>query len=272
MSAVLDAPQPRLPSQSAWQRRIELVRLSAVRQLRSRYRGSALGVLWSFANPVLLTMMYTLLFGSAFASSYGGSTTRYVVSAFVAVVVVTFFLQATSEALVSVVANGGLLNKIAIDPETFPFASVAANAFQQALTTFPAMLIVSLVITHDPVRVILVPIVLAAVVAMAAGFGIALAALYVFFRDLSYLWAVMGFLLWMTSPVFYPAALVPESIRAYLVVNPVAISIAAVREVTIDRGPLDAGTIGLFIAVAAGFAILGHLLFRGLRREFMDLL
>ena len=253
-------------------RMTELVRLSAGRQLRVRYRGSAFGVLWSFANPVLTTAIYTAIFGTAFAHFYGGSTKTYLLSAFLGVVVVTYFLQATGEALVSVVANGPLLNKIAIDPETFPIAAVAANVFQQLLTTFPAVLLIAVFATHDPLRVVLVPFVLAGVVLMAIGFSLALAALYVFFRDLAYLWTIIAFVLWLSSPVFYPAELVPASVRQFVAVNPVGLAINALRDVSLATEPLHLGQIARFLVAAVFVAFAGHLLFVKLRSQFMDLL
>ena len=270
MSAVLNAD----PAETTlWShRRLEIVRMSAIRQLKARYRGTALGVLWSFANPLLMTALYTALFGTAFASYYGGSTHRYLFSVFVGVVVVSLFLQATGEALVTVVSNGGLLNKIALDPETFPVAAITANVFQQLVTTFPVILVLAAFVTHDPVRVLLVPFVLAAVVALCTGFGIALSALYVFFRDLSYLWGIVGFFFWMTSPVFYPAALVPPTVRPFLSLNPIGLGIAALREVTLGQGPINFAPIGAFLLVSAATLIAGHLVFRSLRRDFMDLL
>jgi len=270
MATVLDARE--VPLSLLSRRQFELVRLSAVRQLKSRYRGTSLGILWSFANPLLTTALYTAIFGTAFKAYYGGSTSRYVFSAFVGVTVIAFFLQATTEALGSVVANGGLLNKIALDAETFPYAAIAANAFQQSVTSFPVLLILAAVLTHDPIRVALVPVVLAGIVALSAGFALALAALFVFFRDLAYLWSIFGFVFWITSPVFYPAALVPVAVRPYLAVNPVALGIGSLRDVTLGRGPIDFGLIVSFLLVAAGCAAVGHALFRALRRDFMDLL
>ncbi len=269
-SAVLSAPAS---TQKPWRRRqLDIVRMSAIRQLKTRYRGTFLGVLWSFGNPILMTGLYTMLFGTAFASYYGGSVVRYVFSAFVAIIVVTFFSQGTTEALIAVVANGGLLNKIAVDPETFPIAAIAANVFQQSITTFPTIIILTAVITRDPVRVALVPVVLAALVALVAGFGLALAAMYVFFRDLSHLWAVVSFIFWMTSPVFYPAALVPVHVRPWFQINPVGLAIAAMREVVLGRGPIDFLVVAKFIAVALCIALAGHAIFRAKRRQFMDLL
>jgi ABC-type polysaccharide/polyol phosphate export permease len=250
----------------------DIIRMSAIRQLKARYRGTFLGVLWSFANPLLMTALYATLFGTAFRAYYGGSTSRYVFSAFVGVLVATFFSQATAEALTSVVTNGGLLNKIAIDSETFPIASIAANTFQQAITTFPLIIILTAIATHDPLRVILAPILLAALIALVAGFGLALSALYVFFRDLANLWQVIGFILWMTSPVFYPAALVPERVRPWFEINPIGLAIMALRDVSIGRGPIDLRLIAAFIVVSVVFLIAGHIIFRAKRHQFMDLL
>jgi ABC-type polysaccharide/polyol phosphate export permease len=270
MATVLDASDRPWPLRS--RREIDLVRMSAVRLLKSRYRGTSLGVLWSFANPLLMTALYTVIFGTAFKAYYGGSTSRYVFSAFVAVTVMGFFLQATGEALGTVVANGGLLNKIALDAEMFPYAAIAANVFQQSVTSFPVVLVLAALITHDPVRVALVPVVLIGIVALAAGFGLALAALYVFFRDLAYLWGIFGFVFWITSPVFYPAALVPIAVRPYLAVNPVAMGIGALREVALGQGRIEYGLIGEFMLVSIVVGVVGHALFRALRRDFMDLL
>lgn len=255
-----------------WRRHFELIQLSAVRQLRARYRGSAFGVLWSFVNPLLMTAIYASIFGTAFARYYDNSTNRYIVSAFVAVAVVTYILQSTGDALVSVVGNGGLLNKIAIDPETFPMATVAANTFQQGVTTFPVILMTSVIVTHDPVRAALVPLVLVGVVLMTVGISVALAALYVFFRDLSYLWGIVGFVLWLSSPVFYPAALVAPTVRRFIAFNPVGMAIGAIREVAIGAGSVDFAVVLRFLAVAVIIAAVGHGLFRRLRPDFMDLL
>ncbi|MBV8750368.1 MAG: ABC transporter permease [Candidatus Eremiobacteraeota bacterium] len=252
-------------------RELELIRITALRVLKVRYRGTALGVLWSFANPVLMTLLYAAIFGTAFAGFYG-SRGMYMLSAFVGVVVMTFFIQATGDAIASVVANGGLMNKIAVPSEVFPLAMIAANLFQQCITTFPAVLLICAVLTHDPLRVLLVPFVLLAAVGMTAGFCLALAALYVFFRDLPHLWAIIGFVIWLTSPVFYPAELVPPAVRAYLAVNPIGQAMTTLRELTLTRGPLPLAHVGVTLFSGVVILIVGTALFRSLRKDFMDLL
>jgi ABC-type polysaccharide/polyol phosphate export permease len=253
---------------------VQLIRISALRNLKVRYRGSALGVLWSFANPLLMTAVYTMVFGMSpvFGRYYGGSVANYVLSAFVGLVVVTFFLAGTTEALTSIVASGGLLNKIAIPPAVFPLSAVSANVFQQAVTTFPIVLIVAVLVTHDPVRAALVPVMLLTLVALTTGFGLALATLFVFFRDLPHFWAIAGFILWLTSPLFYPTEMAPATVRPWLSVNPVGIQMSALREVAIHTGPLNGGLIVAAVLSSAAALAIGALLFVTLRRDFMDLL
>ena len=253
-------------------RMTELVRMTALRSLKVRYRGTILGVLWSFANPVMMTVVYTTIFGTAYAKYYDGSIIKYILAAFVGLVVVSFFLGTTSEALASIVGNGTLLNKIAVPPEVFPLSAVAANLFQQAVTTFPILLVGSALVTHDPVRIALTPVVLVTLVMLSAGFGLGLSALYVYFRDLPHLWSIAGFILWITSPLFYPAEITPPQIRPWFVINPVASEIAALREVTLGRGPLHATPVLAALAGAIVVLAIGTLLFRAMRRDFMDLL
>jgi ABC-type polysaccharide/polyol phosphate export permease len=253
-------------------RQAGLVRIAAIRSLKVRYRGSALGVLWSFANPILMTGMYTALFGAAFSRYFGSSVVEYLLYVFVGLVVVTFFLNATSEALVSVVTNGPTLNKIPLAPAVFPLASVGANLFQQLVTTFPVVLLISLLQSHDVVRVLLVPVVLLSLSMLVTGVSLALAAFYVFFRDLSYLWGIGGFMLWMTSPLFYPEQVAPERVRVWFHINPVSQQLSALREVAIGHGPLRLDVIALAVVTGTVACVAGALIFRATRREFMDLL
>jgi lipopolysaccharide transport system permease protein len=260
------------PDEVRSRRFVDLIRITAIRALMVRYRGTAIGVLWSFANPVLMTLIYTAIFGTAFSRYYDGSIVRYLVSAFVGLVVVSFFLSSTNDSLPSVVNAGSLLNKIAIPPLIFPLSAVAANLFQQLVTTFPIVFVLSIVLTHDPLRVLLVPVVLAAVVALSTGFSLALSALFVFFRDLPHLWNVAGFILWLTSPLFYPIQLVPPQARVWYGLNPIGQAIAAIREVSIERGPLDPTPVLVTIGASVVALAVGTWLFRATRHDFMDLL
>ncbi len=216
--------------------------------------------------------MYSAIFGTAFSSYYGGSVTRYIQSAFVAVVLMTFFVQLTSEGLASVVSNGSLLGKLPLNPELFPIASIVANTFQQAITTVPLITVLSAITTHDALRVVLTPFAFLALVALGGGLALALSGIYVFFRDAAYIWGIVSFVFWMTSPVFYPAAIVPSTVRPFLAYNPLALIIGVMRDLVLGTGHINFLPFGQMWIVSLLVLVLGHLLFRAMQKEFIDLL
>ncbi|BDE07664.1 transport permease protein [Vulcanimicrobium alpinum] len=249
-----------------------LVSTLAARNLKIRYRGSSLGVFWSLSNPLLMTGVYTAIFGTAFAKYYGGSIFDYVLAVFVALSVLAFFSSATSQALSSIVAGGPLLNKIALPCSAFPVSTVTANTFQLVIGTVPLLMIVALLRTHSIINVAAIAGPLAGLILTSMGVALALAALYVYFRDLAYLYEVVTFIIYMTTPVFYPASFVPPSVRTYLELNPVAVIVSSLRDIVLN--PQMPHLRAIALPVVTGFAVfaLGIAIFAPLRRDFLDLL
>ncbi len=83
---------------------------------------------------------------------------------------------------------------------------------------------------------------------------------------------MIGFILWMTSPIFYPADLVPPNVRPWLVYNPVGQVVTALREVTIAHGPLQFGRVLPCFLTALALLTIGAAIFRATRHDYMDLL
>jgi ABC-type polysaccharide/polyol phosphate export permease len=258
--------------ESAPRRYVQLVATLAARTLKVRYRGSFLGVFWSLSNPLLMTGVYTAIFGTAFAKYYGGSIFEYVLAVFVALAVLAFFSSSTSQALTAVVGNGGLLNKITLPFSVFPTSTVAANVFQLVVGTLPLLVVVALLRTHSPVNAVAIAGPLLGLVLTSLGFGIGLSALYVYFRDLPYLYEVLTFVIYMTTPVFYPASFVPANVRAYLQLNPVAVIVESLRNIVLQ--PALPSAHDVFLPVVTGVVALavGVAVFAPLRRDFLDLL
>jgi lipopolysaccharide transport system permease protein len=268
---IATAAKPSADEASA-RRYVQLVATLAARTLKIRYRGSFLGVFWSLSNPLLMTGVYTAIFGTAFAKYYGGSIFEYVLSVFVALSVLAFFSSSTSQALSSVVGNGALLNKITLPFSAFPTSTIAANVFQLAVGTLPLLVVVALLRTHSVVNALAIVGPLSGLVLTSLGFGMALSALFVYFRDLPYLYEVLTFVLYMTTPVFYPASFVPANVRVYLQFNPIATIVESLRDIALQPsipsahdvfGPLLTGVVALAIGLAIFFP---------LRRDFLDLL
>ncbi|MGH7660882.1 MAG: ABC transporter permease [Vulcanimicrobiaceae bacterium] len=269
MNAVATFPQP---NAAAVRRYCELVTTFAERNIKARYRGSVLGVFWSLSNPLIMTGVYTLIFGSAFKSYYGNSTLNYVLAVFMGMVVVTFFSQASSQALSSVVANGSLVNKIKIPLSVFPVSVVVANLFQFVVGVLPVIILVTLFASHSAERVLLLIAPAISLLMVTVGASLAASALFVFFRDLPYIYELVVFITWMTSPIFYPEQIVPEKLRIWVHINPIAAIANDIREIAFSPVQPHLHVLLSTIGVAVLALAVGAVAFAALQRWAIDLL
>lgn len=250
----------------------ELLHVLVDRNLKVRYRGSFLGIYWSLLNPLTMTALYTAIFGATFAAYYDNSIINYVLAALTGLIVINFFSASTSQALSSVVGNGSLLNKIRLPVSVFPMSMLVANVFQFMVGSFPLLAVVTLVKSHSILNMIALLLPFTALVLFAIGVGLFVSALYVFFRDLPYFYELVVFILWISSPVFYPAAIVPPQIETFLSINPLSKIIESLRQITLSGSAPDLSLIGAALLSGLVFAGLGWLYFRSTRSQFMDLL
>lgn len=254
------------------QRYWELLQVLVARNLKVRYRGSFLGVYWSLLNPLLMTGVYTAIFGTAFASYYDNSIFNYVLAVFTGLVVINFFSASTSRALWSVVDNGTLLNKIRLPVSVFPVSIVAANLFQLAVGVLPLLAFITLVHSKNLVNVVALLLPILALVLVCMGIGFLISALFVFFRDLHYFYEIVVFMLWMSSPIFYPAAIVPASVKSVLVLNPLLPVIESIRQISLSGTLPELNLIGQSLLSGVISLALGWSCFHWWRHSFMDLL
>jgi lipopolysaccharide transport system permease protein len=260
------------PFEQRSKRYLDLIAIIAARTLQTRYRGSVLGVFWSLSNPLIMTLVYAAIFGTAFASYYQGSVVRYVVATFVGLGVLSVFSGTTSQALTSIVVNGGLLNKVRLPFSVFPVSNIAANFFQFFVGTFPVLCLVTLYETHNPVNVVALLVPTLALFLVVLGFSLLTSSLYVYFRDLPFMYEMIVFVIWMTSPIFYPAQLVPARVQQYLVLNPIAYIVSSFRQIALTREWPDVHLMLAALSSGAVSVAVGALVFSYLKRDFMDLL
>lgn len=251
-------------------RTIEIVRVLTARNLRVRYRGSALGVFWSALNPVAMTAVYTSIFGLQFSRYYNHSATTYAASVYVGLVALAFFVGATSSALSAVVSNGQLLTKVPVRSEIFPASAVMAYAFQFVVGAVPLYVLLLVFITHDPLRLLLLPVGLAALIATALGVGSIVSALYVFFRDIPHLYDLAMFFLWISTPIFYPLDIAPEHVRTVLMWNPLYPMVTSLRSIVLGTGAIEWGLLGIAVLTGVLSLAIGRVLFDAMKRGFPD--
>jgi ABC-type polysaccharide/polyol phosphate export permease len=250
----------------------DIAQVLAARNLKTRYRGSILGIYWSLSNPLFMTLVYSAIFGNAFAKQYNNSIINYAMSCFCGLALLNFFTQATSQALPSIVGNGRLLNKLRLPVSVFPVAVLLANSFQLLVGVVPVLAIITVITSHSLINVVALIVPVVSLMMTAVAFAFMTSALYVYFRDLQYLYELFIFVLFLTSPIFYPIELVPPQVRRFVEFNPFATMVSSVRDIAISGGRPHLSLMALsfgegFIALAVGVA-----LFLLVKSDFMDLL
>ncbi len=224
------------------------------------------------SNPIIMTAVYAFVFGRTFSSYYGNSKVHYMAALFTGLAVMNYFSTSTFQALQSVVSNGMLLNKMRVPSIVFPISTVIANSFQLLFGTIPVLLLIGIFIGHNPVWVAFIVLPLFALVCLALGVGLLLSALFVYFRDIPYLYELAYFAIFVTTPVFYPLEIIDPKFRPIIEFNPLSLVVEQVREITVRDGapsPVKTG-----IALFSGFVVLGlgALFFNRASRRFMDYL
>jgi lipopolysaccharide transport system permease protein len=248
----------------------DVVGVLFAQNVKLRYRGSALGIAWSALSPLGMAVVYAGIFGPTFARYYDGSIVLYGAAVYIGLTLISFFIAATIECSTVLVQNGALLNKVRIPFEAFPLSTVLAHAFQLLAGSVPLMVILALIMTRQPLHVLLLVLPLVALAMLTAGVGIFISAVGVFFRDTSHLYELATFLLWVTSPVFYPAAIVPARLAHFLVFNPLYPILQTARGLVLEPTLPPLWMFALALTEGALAFALGVAAFRVMRPRFMD--
>jgi ABC-type polysaccharide/polyol phosphate export permease len=242
------------------------------RELRQKYKGSALGVLWYVVNPLVLTGAYTVMFTYVLRRN-PFAIRDYALFVLVGIIVWTFFQQSLLSAASSLLDQGGLLRKAVFPRETIPGAIVTVQLITFAMIL--ALICPILFVVHGSLSawVLLLPLYVAALYVFTLGLGLVVAVLHAYFRDVAPILGAALLPWFFLTPIFYRASSFPGAAhRAWLQAllrwgNPVAPFVDTIRSVTFDgRSPGGAET--LYVLVAATVALsLGVVLFRRMQGE-----
>jgi lipopolysaccharide transport system permease protein len=205
----------------------ELVRNLVVKDLKLKYRDSVLGFLWSLANPLLLILVYSFVFGHILR----GGPPNFAYFMMVGILPWTFFSQAVMMSTGSIVDNGNLIRKVALPMEVFPLATVLFNftQFMFALIVFFPM---AVLFFRVPVALSWLHflIVLTLHVLFTLGMCFMISTATVFYRDVRHFTEILMMLLFWLTPIIYDIQAIPSSLRTAITLNPMAYFILAYQD------------------------------------------
>jgi ABC-2 type transport system permease protein len=248
------------PLGGGWRRFFSLLWLMSATEFKRTYFGTVLGYLWSLVRPLILFAVLLFVFTKIFR--VGHKLPYYPVLLLLGIVLYTFFQEATSSAVTSVVAQEGVVRKTQFPRLVIPTSVVLTASFNLALNLVVVFAFI-LAWGVDPTWTwLLFPIPLVLLFAISAGVAMMLSALYVRFRDVAIIWAVLAQTLFYATPILYPLGkhgLENPSIERLLMINPLAVIFEQVRVWVIEPSAPTAAEAagGPLPLIAAGIVFAG---------------
>lgn len=261
---------------SLWHHRSLIVQMSK-REVVGRYKGSALGLAWSFFNPVFMLVVYTFVFSEIFKSRWGGvgleeSKTQFAIVLFVGMIVLGLFSEVVNRAPGLVQANVNYVKKVVFPLEILPLIVMGAALFH-ALISLGVLLSAFLLLNgYLHWTALLLPLVLLPLMILTMGLAWILASFGVFLRDVGQFVTILTTVLTFLSPIFYPVSAVPAAARVFIMANPLTFIIEQSRAVLLWGHLPDWSGLGLYTLLALLFAWAGFAWFQKTRKGFADVL
>jgi lipopolysaccharide transport system permease protein len=252
-----------------WQYRDLLLTL-AIRDVKLRYKQTALGVTWVVLQPLLAAAIFTFVFGKVAKLPSDGLP--YFIFAYAGMLGWNAFNSTLTKASACIVSNSQLVSKVYFPRLILPLSTVLSTLLD-FLVGLALMVLLSIVYGVNPgVGVLLLPLWLTLLILLAVGIGTYSAALMVPYRDLQYVIPVLLQFLLYASPVAYSVAAVPERLRMVFLLNPISGLLEAFRWSLLGRGQLDWLAIAYSATATIAIFAFAAFAFRKMERTFADVI
>jgi lipopolysaccharide transport system permease protein len=246
------------------------------REVIGRYKGSFIGLAWSFFNPIFMLSVYTVVFSMIFKARWGSegeeSKLQFALILFAGMIVLNFFIEVLNRAPNLILSNVNYVKKVVFPLEILSVISVATALFHACISFF--VLIMAFFAFNDFLNptVLLIPIVFLPLIILSLGLSWILASLGVFVRDTGQTMGLLTTLLMFLSPVFYPISAVPERLQPYIMANPMTFIIEQVRQIIILGSPPNWHGLVIYSIFAVLVIQFGFTLFQKTRKGFADVI
>jgi ABC-2 type transport system permease protein len=255
-------------------RNLNLIRELSITQFKLKYTGSALGYVWSLIKPLMLFGIMFLVFSVLLKAGVG--TYNFAVQLLVAIVLWTFFIEATSTAMNAIAGAGGLIRKAYFPRWILVIASTATAALSFTINTV-LVLIVTFALGQLDLswRSLLAPLYYIELGVFVLGLSLLLSALFVFFRDLGHIWEILTLVLFYGSAIIFPFNRIPAHLRDLAGLNPMAQIVEDLRHALVDsRIPSMEALIGPLVVIPILISVmtfvLGLVVFTRLTPRFAE--
>ena len=244
----------------------ELLKNNVKKEIRGKYKNSALGVIWTFLNPLLQLLVYALIFPLILKTTQE----YYVIFVCVGLIPWTFFTTSVSQSAWTIIANGNIVKKVYFPREILPISIVTSGMVNFLISTIIIVafcLIYGLGLTK---YVVFFPIILIIQYVFQLGLSFILSAATVYFRDLEHFIQIVLQVLFYATPIVYAGDTIPEAFRFIINLNPMAHIINGYRAIFYNQTMPDIKILGIVFIISIVLCISGYLIFRKLQKGFAE--
>lgn len=252
-----------------------LIKELAKREVVGRYRGSVVGIVWSFFLPLLMLGIYSFVFGGIFKSRWegaGGSGAEFPLILFAGLIVYNFFSECINRAPILITSNVNFVKKVIFPLEILPVVALGSAGFQMVVSLIVWVLAHFVLIGPPSLLIALLPVVLLPLVLFVLGVTWWIASLGVFVRDVSQIVNVFVMAMMFLSPIFYPVTAVPAEFQTILTLNPLSTAVEQARAVMFFEEWPDWRIFAISLGAGALTAWLGFAWFQITRKGFADVI
>jgi len=244
----------------------ELIKNLVISDLKTKYSSSVLGFAWSMLNPLLMMLVLYFVFSNVFKMTQE----HFALYLLIGITAWRFFAMGTSVAMASIVGKASLVTKIFIPREILTLSTVLSalvSSLLEFLVLIPLLVIFGVI---PSLTIILFPLLHILFFPIVYGISLALASLYVYYRDMNQIWDVLIQIGFFLSPIVYPLSLIPDKYRFYYMLNPITRLIEMYRGVLLYGRLPGLMDLGIVIFSGVVLLILGSWLFRKLSSRFAE--
>lgn len=251
----------------------DLITMFVKRDFKTLYKQTILGPLWIIINPLLTTVMYTIVFGNIANISTDGMP--QIVFYMLGTTVWTYFSTSLTKTATTFTGNAAIFGKVYFPRLVTPISTVVSGLINFAVQ-FVMFLCFAIYyyIAGAPIQpniyILLTPLLLVELAALALGFGIIISSLTTKYRDLAVL-VTFGVQLWMyATPVVYPASQLGGKLKTLMMLNPVSPIVEAFRYAFLGSGEMPWTYLGISVVSTFIVMFIGVILFSRVEKTFMD--
>ena len=244
----------------------ELLKTNIKKEIRGKYKNSVLGILWSFLNPLLQIIVYTVVFQVILKNP----KPHYIVFLCAGLIPWNFFAIALSRGAFTFIENGNIIKKVYFPREIIPISVVTSEAVNFIIST----LIILAFSFGEGLGIskyfCFYPIILLVQYIFTLGVTLVVSAITVYFRDLQHLISVALQLLFYATPIVFAADTIPENMKWIIDINPMSYIINGYRDVFYNQTMPDLLLLGIMFIASIVLCFIGYLIFSKLQKGFAE--